>query len=397
MLVLRVGKSGGLIQHDDGSVFQDGPCQSNPLLFTAGEIYAFRSNYSIQALRQFFQNVTALRGVGGRQNFFSGSVRPGGPDIFQKAFLKQAGILKYKGHLLHQVFRVHFLDIGSANGNAAAVCVPKAGDQAGGCGLSAAGWPYQSRHLAGADRKRHILQSRPLRPRISKGHMVKGYGGVCRAFLYAGFFHGFLVENFIQTPHGFVCLHDRLAHIHDPVNHLAAGGSKQSVEDKVDKRRPHVPAGCQKQRRRDQQGEGAVDKCQETGLPHTAAHGVLAGQIAVIFDGGVKSLEGVDCLLEHLYHRDTPDILHRFAAHAFDFLLITMEKACVFAAHHQAHGQQGQCHGEQAQKPHFPVKEEEHDDGSDRRDDGSRQIGELMSQQILRESGVVVNEFSEPS
>ena len=43
-------------------------------------------------------------------------------------------------------------------------------------------------------------------------------------------------------------------------------------------------------------------------------------------------------------------IFHRLAAHALDLLLIAVEEAGVLAAHHHAHGQQGQHHGEQAQQ-----------------------------------------------
>ena len=42
---------------------------------------------------------------------------------------------------------------------------------------------------------------------------------------------------------------------------------------------------------------------------HTAHHGVAAGKVAVAEDGGMKALEGVNRLLEHLHHRDAPDIL----------------------------------------------------------------------------------------
>src|SRR5699024_3142222 len=150
-------KSRGLIQHHNGSVFQDGSCQSNPLLFTTGEINAFRSNHSIQALRKFFQNIITLCGTGGRQNLISGSFWSGGPYIFQKALLKQPGILKDKGHLPHQIFCVQLTDIDSADCDSSAVCIPEAGNQAGGCSLAAAGWPNQRRYLSGADRKRHIV------------------------------------------------------------------------------------------------------------------------------------------------------------------------------------------------------------------------------------------------
>ena len=151
MFVFRVGKSGGLIQHHNGSVFQDGPRQSDPLLLTAGEIDTFRSNYSVQTLGQFFQNVIAPGRMGGGQDLISGSFRSGGTDIFQETFLKQPGILKDKSHLLHQIFCVDLPDIDSSNRNRTAVRIPEAGDQAGGCRLASAGRTYQRRHLTGAN------------------------------------------------------------------------------------------------------------------------------------------------------------------------------------------------------------------------------------------------------
>ena len=72
-----------------------------------------------------------------------------------------------------------------------------------------------------------------------------------------------------------------------------------------------------------------------------------------------------------------------------------MEKSGILSSHHHAHGKKGENHGEQAQKPHFPVKEKQHHYTCNRRDYGSGQVGELMSQQIFRESGIVINQFSE--
>ena len=348
-------------------------------------------------MREFFQNIIALRSVCGGQDLLSGSVRPGCPDIFQKALFKQPGILKHKGCLFHQVFRIHFFDIDAPDGDGAAVCIPEAGNEACCCRLASPGGPYQRCHLTGPDSKRYIGKSRAVRAGVGKGHMVKGYSGICRTFLYPCVFHRFLAQDLIQASHGFIRLHDSLAHVHDAVDHLAAGRSEQGIEDKVDKHRAHVPAGGQQQSRRDQQGESSVDKCQETGLPHTAAHGVLAGKVAVVPDGRIESFERVHGLLEHFYHGDAPDIFHRLAAHALDLLLIAVEKAGVLSAHHQAHGQQRQHHGEQAQKPHFPVKEEEHQNGGNGSDDRSRQVRQLVGKQIFCKTGIVVDQFPEPS
>ena len=226
--------------------------------------------------------------------------------------------------------------------------------------------------------------------------MVKGHGVVRQPLLGLRLLHGLLAQNLVQAADGLVGLHHRLTHIHDAVDHLAAGGGEQGVEDQVHQRGAHIPARGDQQRRRYQQGEGPVDEGEETGLARPAAHGVLAGQVAVILNGSVEGLEGIDRLLEHFHHRDAPDVLHRLAAHALDLFLIAVEKAGVFAAHHHAHGEQRQHHGEQAQKAHPPVKEEQHDDGGDGRHCRGCQVGELVGQQILGQPGVVVDELAQP-
>ena len=335
--------------------------------------------------------------MGGGKHLLPGGIRPGSPDIFQQALLEQTGILEHKGHLPHEGGAVQFPHVRAAYGDAAAVHIPEPGDQAGGGGLAPAGGAHQGHHFTGLDGKAHILQRGPVRAGVGEGHMVKGHSVTGWPLLDLRLLHGLLAQDLIQTADGLVGLHHRLAHIHDAVDHLAAGGGEQGVEDQVHQRRPHVPAGGDEQRCRDQQGEGPVDRCEETGLSCPAAHGVLAGQVTVILDGGVEGLEGVDRLLEHLYHRNTPDILHRLAAHALDLFLIAVEEAGVLAAHHQAHGQQSQHHGEQAQKAHPPVKEEQHDDGGDGRHRRGGQIGQLMSQQILGKPGIVVDELAQPS
>ena len=99
MLVLRVGEGGGLVQHHDRGVLQNGTGQGNALLFPAGEVDAFGAHHRVQPLGQLFQDVIALGGMGGGKHLLPGGVRPGSPDIFQQTLLEQPGILEHKGHL----------------------------------------------------------------------------------------------------------------------------------------------------------------------------------------------------------------------------------------------------------------------------------------------------------
>ena len=205
-----------------------------------------------------------------------------------------------------------------------------------------------------------------------------------------------LLQDSLQLAHGLVRLHHRLAHVHDPVDHGSAGRSEQGIENEIDQHPFHIPAGGQQQGRRDQKDKGSVDTGQKTRLPAPAAHGVVAGQPAVGLDRRIKCLEGVHGLLEHLHHRNAADVFHRLRAHFFNFLLIPVEEARVFSAHHHTHADHRKYHGEQAQKPHPPVKQKQHHDSRHRRENGRRQIGQLVGQQILGQPRVVVDEFSQP-
>ena len=252
MLVLRVSEGGGLVQHHNGGVLQNGPGQGDALLLPAGEVNAPGAHHRVQPLGQFFQDVIALGGMGGGKHLLPGGIRPGSPDIFQQALLEQPGILKHKGHLPHEGGAVQLPHVCAAYGDAAAVHIPKPGDQAGGGGLAPAGGTHQSHHLSGLDGKTHILQRGPVRAGVGEGHMVKGHGVVRQPLLGLRLLHGLLAQDLIQAADGLVGLHHRLTHIHDAVDHLAAGGGEQGIEDKIHQRGSHIPTGGDEQRRRDQ-------------------------------------------------------------------------------------------------------------------------------------------------
>ena len=55
-----------------------------------------------------------------------------------------------------------------------------------------------------------------------------------------------------------------------------------------------------------------------------------------------------------------------------------------------------QHHGEQTQKAHPPVKEEQHDDGGDGCHRRGGQVGEFVGQQVLGQPGIVIDELAQP-
>lgn len=89
-------------------------------------------------------------------------------------------------------------------------------------------------------------------------------------------------------------------------------------------------------------------------------------------------------------------ILHGLAAHLFDLPLVAVEEARVFPAHHAHHAPQGQHHGQQAQKAHPPVEHEQQHNGRRRSHHRRCQLWQLVSQQVLGEGGVVVNDLPQP-
>ena len=108
-LVLGVGKGGGLVQHHDGRVLQDGPGQGDALLLAAGEVGPLGADLGVHALGQLFQDIPALGGHQRRQHLLPGGVRAGGPDIFQNGGLEQAAVLEHKGDLVHEHMGVDLL------------------------------------------------------------------------------------------------------------------------------------------------------------------------------------------------------------------------------------------------------------------------------------------------
>ena len=150
---------------------------------------------------------------------------------------------------------------------------------------------------------------------ILEGYVLESYGLILRLFRAGRLLQRLLFQNLIQLHHGFIRFHHGLGGIHNPVDHSAAGRSKQGVKDKVCQHLPAVSTGSQKKSRRYQQGEAAIDTGEKGGLPVPAAHGILTGQITVGLNRRIKSFKRIYRLLEHLDHRDSPDILYGLRAH----------------------------------------------------------------------------------
>ena len=73
-LVVRVREGCGLVQNQDGGVFQEGPGNGDALLLTAGEVDTLGADDGVESIREFLYNVHALGGFQGCQDLFLGGV-----------------------------------------------------------------------------------------------------------------------------------------------------------------------------------------------------------------------------------------------------------------------------------------------------------------------------------
>ena len=73
----------------------------------------------------------------------------------------------------------------------------------------------------------------------------------------------------------------------------------------------------------------------------------------------MKALEGVNRLLEHLHHRDAPDILCGLGGNTLSGALVFLKELHACPGHHGHQADKPDNHGDQAGKPHAPVKDEE--------------------------------------
>lgn len=53
VFVLGISEGGRLVQQNDGGILEDGPCKSDALLFSTGEIDALGPQHGVHALWQF--------------------------------------------------------------------------------------------------------------------------------------------------------------------------------------------------------------------------------------------------------------------------------------------------------------------------------------------------------
>ena len=388
-LVLWVGKGGGLVQHHDGGVLQNGPGQGHPLLLPAGEVGPRGADLGVHALGQFFQDVPALGGHQRRLHLRPGGLRAGGPDIFQNGRLEQAAVLEDKGDLVHEHMGVYLRHIHAAHLHHPGGGIPEPGDQAGGGGFAAAGGPYQGHRLPRLHGEGEMGEGGGGRAVVGEAHVCKlhaavlGFLGLGRLFQRGG------AHDLVNAAQGGAGQHHAGGGKHDPGEGRGEDGGEDRVEgeigDKSGKIAAGQGAGRQEQRHRHQEHEGPFGEGQVEGLGDPAHLVLVVFRFAAVrLNGLLESLEGVDRLLENLDHRDAPDVLRARLGHAVLGRLVLRHQFGVFAPHHGEHGRHRDHRRQQAGGAHPPVKEEHHHQHGHKQGDGAHDVRQVVGQQRFR-------------
>ena len=137
LLILRVQKSGGLVQHHDGSVLQNRPGQGDPLPLAAGKPFAAIAGHGIDSFFQPFQKFSALSPFRRRQHLLVRGVRLSQADVLLERAVKEEVVLGDEADGLGELFQRHFPDVPPTQGDGAGRHIPEAGSQPGDGGLAA--------------------------------------------------------------------------------------------------------------------------------------------------------------------------------------------------------------------------------------------------------------------
>ena len=114
-LVFRVHEGGGLVQHHNGGVLQNSPCQGNALALPAGELFAAVPGHGMDALGKTGEKFHTLGFFRRGKHFFVCGVRFPQADIFQKTHVKEKLFLGYIGNLVVECLHAHLPQILSAD------------------------------------------------------------------------------------------------------------------------------------------------------------------------------------------------------------------------------------------------------------------------------------------
>ena len=282
-----------------------------------------------------------------------------------------------------RVAHIHAADL-----HRAVAHVPEAGNEARRSGLAAAGGPDQSHRLPRLHPEGNVIERGQRSTIIGKAHILEHHAVVLRSLRVVCDRQGRGTHDLVDAPQGGAGQHHAACREHDLGKRRGDNGGEDRVKGKVCHEERKI-TGLQssrrnQQRRRYQEDERTLGEGQVHRLGHLAdVRLVVLGLGAVILDSLFEGLEGIHSLLEDLYHRDAAHILGARLAHHILGRLVFGHEPCVFAAHHRAHGADGDHSREQAGRAHAPVVYEHQHQHGDEHGDCAHDIREVVGKQRL--------------
>ena len=110
----------------------------------------------------------------------------------------------------------------------------------------------------------------------------------------------------------------------------------------------------------------------------------------------MKIFEGINSLLKYFHYRNAANIFHSLLIHCFQRRHILTHKLRVISAHHPFQKKDTDPHRYQAANTQPPIKKKNQNHDSDRHNNGSSQIWQLMGQKPFCQSRIVINDLSQP-
>ena len=110
----------------------------------------------------------------------------------------------------------------------------------------------------------------------------------------------------------------------------------------------------------------------------------------------MKSVEGVDRLLESFHHRHTTHILNRLAAHPLLVIHIGTHTLTVrFVGHHRPHRQELYQDWYETEQSHAPLQDKHHHAERHKADQRPYEVWQLVSAESVGQANIVVNDVFE--
>ena len=177
-LVLHIQARRGLVQKDDGRVFEQRTGDRDALTLTAGQLGAVLSDHGVVALRHAVHELVAVGGTRSRKHFLIGGITTPEADVSHHRIVKEQHVLEHNGIITQQHLGINARNIHATHGNLARGGIPKARGQAAHRRLTGTRRTDQCRNFAFLGGKAHIGKNflagaAVLARTISKCHVIE--------------------------------------------------------------------------------------------------------------------------------------------------------------------------------------------------------------------------------